>query len=92
MTNFRTGLGVYLHLIGGLISIREGDGTKVAQQFVAHPPRHEQAERTRSFKKNGSLEKEERKRQEVWTVTDPRVSHLIVGFDPDLRGALGEFR
>jgi len=35
--------------------------------------------------KIGSLEKEERKRQEVWVVTDQRVSHLIVGFDGNLR-------
>jgi hypothetical protein len=35
--------------------------------------------------KMGRLEKEERKRQEVWTVADQRVSHLIVGFDGDLR-------
>jgi hypothetical protein len=35
--------------------------------------------------KIGSLEKEERKRQEVWTVADQRISHLIVGFDADLR-------
>jgi hypothetical protein len=33
----------------------------------------------------GSLEKEERKRQEVWSVTDRRISHLLVGFDQDFR-------
>lgn len=33
----------------------------------------------------GSLEKEERKRQEVWVVRDPRISHLLVGYDPDYR-------
>lgn len=37
------------------------------------------------LKKIGSLEKEMRKRQEVWTLSDPRVSSLIVGFDPDFR-------
>ena len=37
------------------------------------------------LKKIGSLEKEMRKRQEVWTISDPRVSSLIVGFDPDFR-------
>jgi hypothetical protein len=36
-------------------------------------------------KRTGSLEKEERKRQEVWALRDPRVSHLIVGFDPNYR-------
>jgi hypothetical protein len=35
------------------------------------------------LKKRGSLEKEARKRQEVWAVNDRRVSHVIVGFDPD---------
>lgn len=33
----------------------------------------------------GSLEKEARKRQEVWLLKDPRISHLLVGFDPDFR-------
>ena len=37
------------------------------------------------IKKKGSLEKEERKRQEVWALDDRRVSHLIVGFDPEYR-------
>ena len=37
------------------------------------------------LKRKGSLEKEERKRQEVWALSDRRVSHLIVGFDPDYR-------
>ena len=33
----------------------------------------------------GSLEKEDRKRQEVWAVKDPRISHLLVGYDADYR-------
>ena len=33
----------------------------------------------------GRLEKEERKRQEVWAVNDPRISHLLVGYDPEYR-------
>lgn len=33
----------------------------------------------------GRLEKEERKRQEVWAVNDPRVSHLLVGYDTENR-------
>jgi hypothetical protein len=37
------------------------------------------------LKKKGSLEKEARKRQEVWAVSDRRISHLLVGFDPDFR-------
>lgn len=37
------------------------------------------------IKRIGSLEKEERKRQEVWALNDHRISHLIVGFDPDYR-------
>ena len=32
-----------------------------------------------------SLEKEQRKRQEVWAVKDPRISHLLVGYDADYR-------
>ena len=31
----------------------------------------------------GSLEKEARKRQEVWAVKDARISHLLVGYDAD---------
>jgi hypothetical protein len=33
----------------------------------------------------GTLERETRKRQEVWTVKDDRVSHLLVGYDQELR-------
>lgn len=33
--------------------------------------------------KVGTLEREERKRQEVWTVEDPRYSGMIVGYDTD---------
>lgn len=33
----------------------------------------------------GRLEKEERKRQEVWAVNDPRVSHILIGYDPEFR-------
>ena len=37
------------------------------------------------LKSIGSLEKEDRKRQEVWAVKDPRISHLLVGYDADYR-------
>lgn len=33
----------------------------------------------------GSLERETRKRQEVWAIKDDRVSHLLVGYDPEFR-------
>jgi|SRR5688572_2390828 len=33
----------------------------------------------------GSLQRETRKRQEVWTIKDDRISHLLVGYDPDFR-------
>lgn len=37
------------------------------------------------LKSIGSLEKETRKRQEVWSVKDTRISHLLVGYDADNR-------
>ena len=37
------------------------------------------------LKSIGSLEKEQRKRQEVWAVKDPRISHLLVGYDAENR-------
>ena len=37
------------------------------------------------LKSIGSLEKEERKRQEVWALRDPRISHLLVGYDEEFR-------
>jgi len=40
--------------------------------------------RTR-LKSIGSLEREDRKRQEVWAIKDPRISPLIVGYDADNR-------
>jgi hypothetical protein len=33
----------------------------------------------------GTLDKEQRKRQEVWSVKDPRISHVLVGYDTDFR-------
>ena len=33
----------------------------------------------------GQLEKEDRRRQEVWAINDPRISHLLVGYDADYR-------
>jgi len=33
----------------------------------------------------GNLERETRKRQEVWAVKDVRISHLLVGYDADNR-------
>jgi hypothetical protein len=35
------------------------------------------------LKSIGSLEKETRKRQEVWAIKDARISHLLVGYDAD---------
>jgi hypothetical protein len=37
------------------------------------------------LKSIGQLEKEDRKRQEVWAIKDPRISHLLVGYDADYR-------
>lgn len=37
----------------------------------------------RQLQKIGRLEREERKRQEVWEVSDPRFSHIIIGFDKE---------
>src|SRR5687767_961689 len=37
------------------------------------------------LKSLGSLEKEQRKRQEVWAIKDPRISHLLVGYDTEYR-------
>ncbi|HEY2964422.1 MAG TPA: hypothetical protein VGJ37_18530 [Pyrinomonadaceae bacterium] len=43
------------------------------------------AEAQARLKSIGQLEKEDRKRQEVWAVKDARVSHLLVGYDADYR-------
>ena len=37
------------------------------------------------LKSIGNLEKEERKQQEVWALRDPRISHLLVGYDDESR-------
>jgi hypothetical protein len=37
------------------------------------------------LKSIGSLEKEQGKRQEVWTLKDARISHLLVGYDGENR-------
>ena len=37
------------------------------------------------LKSIGSLEKDAGKRQEVWAIKDPRISHLLIGYDMDNR-------
>ena len=37
------------------------------------------------LQKIGTLQREERKRQEVWEVRDPYFSHVIIGFDKQSR-------
>jgi len=37
------------------------------------------------LKSIGIMEREDRKRQEVWAVKDSRISHLLVGYDADYR-------
>jgi hypothetical protein len=37
------------------------------------------------LKSIGSLQRETRKRQEVWTIRDDRISHVLVGYDPEFR-------
>jgi hypothetical protein len=37
------------------------------------------------LKSLGQLEKEDGKRQEVWAIKDPRISHLLVGYDDEYR-------
>jgi hypothetical protein len=37
------------------------------------------------LKSLGTMEKEARKRQEVWAIKDARISHVLVGYDPDFR-------
>ena len=43
------------------------------------------AEAQARLKSIGQLEKEDRKRQEVWALSDSRISHLLVGYDTDYR-------
>ena len=37
------------------------------------------------LKSIGTLQREDRKRQEVWVVNDSRISHLLVGYDAENR-------
>jgi hypothetical protein len=37
------------------------------------------------LKSIGSLKREARKQQEVWAIKDPRISHLLVGYDAENR-------
>jgi hypothetical protein len=41
------------------------------------------AEVRTALQRVGKLEREERKRQEVWTVDDPRFTSLIIGYSPE---------
>lgn len=41
------------------------------------------AEVRTTLERKGKFEREERKRQEVWSVEDPRFSSLIIGYSPE---------
>ena len=44
-----------------------------------------QADARTRLQSMGKLERETRKRQEVWSIKDERISHLLVGYDPEFR-------
>jgi len=61
--------------------------------FAAAPPPQimgisigmNQSEVRARLQSTGRLEREARKRQEVWAIKDDRISHVLVGYDPEFR-------
>ena len=74
-----------LSLWEGVASVTSAPGKKPRPEVMGIRLGMVKEEAHKRLKKLGSLEREERKRQEIWAVTDRRVSHLLVGFDTDLR-------
>jgi hypothetical protein len=74
-----------LFVVLGLGTLATGVEAKARPEIlgVALSMSHEAAQAR--LKTLGRLEKEERKRQEVWAVNDPRISHLLVGYDTEYR-------
>ena len=65
-----------------------------ATVVIAAPPKSEimgislgmsRADARTRLQSLGTLEREARKRQEVWAIKDERISHLLVGYDKEMR-------
>jgi hypothetical protein len=68
--------------VGVLVSAAPGKPRPEIMGIVLGMSRDNAQSRLKSI---GSLEKDDQKRQEVWAIKDPRISHLLVGYDADYR-------
>jgi len=71
-----------LLVIGALVSVAAARPRPEIMGVSLDMKRDDAVARLKSI---GSLERETRKRQEVWAVKDVRISHLLVGYDADNR-------
>jgi len=71
-----------LLVLSGLVSAAQA---KLRPEILGISLGMNRAEAQARLRSIGQLEKEDRKRQEVWTLKDPRFSHLLVGYDADYR-------
>jgi hypothetical protein len=76
---------IFLLVLIALPAMASVEGKSPSPEVLGIRLSMSQKEAHARLKAKGNLEKEERKRQEVWALSDRRVSHLIVGFDPDYR-------
>jgi len=81
MTQIKRTFILCLLLLSGAVVAQAGVRPEI--MGVALEMSHEAA--LARLKSIGQLEREDRKRQEVWAVKDPRISHLLVGYDAEYR-------
>jgi len=76
-------LTLVLLLVAGVVAGAAPAKARPEIMGISLDMRHDDAQAR--LKSIGTLQKEDRKRQEVWAVKDSRISHLLVGYDADYR-------
>ena len=72
-------------LLVALVAVESAVQAKVRPQIMGISLEMSREAAQARLKAIGRLEKEDRKRQEVWAIKDRRVSHLLVGYDAEYR-------
>lgn len=74
-----------LGVLAALVAVAGAAQAKVRPEIMGISLEMSRETAQARLKAIGQLEKEDRKRQEVWAIKDPRVSHLLVGYDAEYR-------
>ena len=77
-------IGIFLLLAAGAV-ISAAAPVKVRPEIMGIALDMKRVDAQTRLKAIGSLEREERKRQEIWAIRDQRISHILIGYDAESR-------